>query len=557
MKGIVLATLFLRSHSRTPSYYLRFLVPAFLRGILAQREVWKCLWTANYQEAKLRASIWEGKVSRLLLTVKENRAHMTPNQITSLVQQYLSASIQEAEEERLTRTLGDDEREAISLGLMNALENTESRLMQNDFSRISSEADELLFSHQIPFDNQSPEYKRLCRELLIAKQKLLKLELDRIDGNYWNEPLALTVVDAGHDRSTLSLVASRQVAEIMTLYFKENQRKPRTDAQIQSGFEKFIQVIGGDRPIQEINKSECRRYKEILLKLPRAMSAVDRKRNLQDVLGDLPDTYQTIGLSSVNKYLHSLAHFFDWSKRQGFYEGENPAHGLTISKRHIQGKEKRKRKPFTENDLKLIFGSEDYRKQRAANPERFWIPLILLHTGARREEIAQLDIADLKQEQGVWFFHITPDEERGKALKNAGSKRRVPVHSYLLEREFLRYVQQVKGGGEDRLFPGLVKGRNGYGDAVGKWFGRLLDKVGVNDPSKVIHSFRHTVNTKLHEMRVPPAYILSLIGHEGESVNERDYLHGKEFFAITLLKEEIEKLDFRVALKGLEDSSER
>lgn len=489
---------------------------------------------------------------------------MTSEQINLLVQHYIHTSLQECEEDRLTKVRSEDEWEAVSMGYTNMLEDTQGRLIANDFSKVIEVAEELLQAHQVSFDRQSIGYKRLGRELLIARQKILRIELDRIDGNYWDEPLGPigpTVPGQSvphsfaNTSSQLAFVVSKPLTEVMGLYFKENQRKPRTDGQIKSGFEKFLQVVGGDRPIQEITKTNCRQYKDALLKLPRAMSAHDRSKGVNEVLESLPSgNYQTLGASTVNKYLHNLAHFFDWSKRQGFYEGENPAHGLTISKRHIQGREKRKRKPFTAEDIKLIFGSPNYLKQRVENPERFWIPLLLLHTGARREEVSQLDLDDVKQEQGVFYFNVTPDEERGKGLKNEGSKRRVPVHSYLVETGFLSYVKELRGRGEERLFPELLKGRNGYGDAVGKWFGRHLDKLGIKDPSKVIHSFRHTVNTKLHELRVPQAYILALIGHEGDSMNERDYLHGKEYFAISALKEELEKLDFSGSLQnGLVD----
>lgn len=40
----------------------------------------------------------------------------------------------------------------------------------------------------------------------------------------------------------------------MALYFKEHTRQPRTDAQIKSGYEKFLQITAGDKPIGEIVK---------------------------------------------------------------------------------------------------------------------------------------------------------------------------------------------------------------------------------------------------------------------------------------------------------------
>ena len=53
------------------------------------------------------------------------------------------------------------------------------------------------------------------------------------------------------------------------------------------------------------------------------------------------------------------------------------------------------RDAFTAGDLKLIF-SGDYSSLKDKRPDRFFIPLILLHTGARVGEIAQLAVNDVK-----------------------------------------------------------------------------------------------------------------------------------------------------------------
>ena len=50
-----------------------------------------------------------------------------------------------------------------------------------------------------------------------------------------------------------------------------------------------------------------------------------------------------------------------------------------------------------------------------------WLLLILAYSGARREEIAQLLVSDIKQDQGgLWYFDITPDEARGTTVSNSG-----------------------------------------------------------------------------------------------------------------------------------------
>ena len=492
---------------------------------------------------------------------------MTPDQIKILVQHYVSSSLKECEESRARRTVHGEEREAISCALTDALGETQSQLLRNDYSTMREVADELLQAHQLPVTNASPEYLTFCRELLIARQGLLRVELDRNDGNYWGEHLSSALLAGMIGRqgqamgmpweggsSAASLKCSKPFSEVIKVYFQENSRQPRTDDQIKSGFEKFLEIIGGDKPVQEITKGQCRQYKETLLKLPRSMTAKDRQKTVSDLLSTLPapGKYKTLGASTINKYLHNLSHLFAWAKGQGFYEGENPVDGLIINKRQHGTKEKRK--PFTDEDLALIFGDE-FKEQRVKRPERYWVLLILLFTGARREEAAQLLVSDVKEHDGIWYFDITPDEELGersgeprKKLKTQGSKRRVPIHSKLLEFGFLRYVEETKKGRHSRLFYQLEKNRNGYGDAVGKWFGRHLNKIGITDPAKVIHSFRHTVVTRLTAAGVPQDMREVIVGHAAENVHGQTYVH-REGIPLALLMEHLEKLDFRGLLK--------
>ena len=337
----------------------------------------------------------------------------------------------------------------------------------------------------------------------------------------------------------------------MALYFKEHSRQPRTDAQIKSGYQKFVQIMGGDKAIQEITKTHCRHYKEVLGHLPRAVKMKDRKKSTVELMQSLPPVgkYQTIGVSSVNKYLHNLSHLFDWARGQGFYEGANPIEGLTINKRQAG---KGKRKPFTDEDLTRIFGHPDFKSQLAArHPERYWIVLILACSGGRREEIAQLEVADIKTEDGVPYFDITSEGETGKTVKTEASKRRVPIHSMLIFLGFLEYVESVRKATHSRLFPTLKKGLNGYGDAVGKWFGRHLTRIGITDSGKVIHSFRHTVVTRLTAAGVPQDMREVLVGHAADTVHGSTYVH-REGIPLALLKTHLERLDFSGCLKVLQ-----
>ena len=78
--------------------------------------------------------------------------------------------------------------------------------------------------------------------------------------------------------------------------------------------------------------------------------------------------------------------------------------------------ESRRYAPFTQEDLQALFHSQEYLEGRHRSCWQFWVPLVALYTGARQAEIAQLNISDVLQEDGINIISITDsgDEQRVK-----------------------------------------------------------------------------------------------------------------------------------------------
>ena len=106
---------------------------------------------------------------------------MTPKQISKLIQQYTKATLEECEEERLKnlKDYHDNELEANSFVIVDKLEENYVRLMNNDFTEVTEIANKLLAENDLTVASESTPFKKLCRELLIAEQKVLKTELKR------------------------------------------------------------------------------------------------------------------------------------------------------------------------------------------------------------------------------------------------------------------------------------------------------------------------------------------------------------------------------------------
>lgn len=122
-------------------------------------------------------------------------------------------------------------------------------------------------------------------------------------------------------------------------------------------------------------------------------------------------------------------------------------------------------------------------------------------------------------EQPIVFGYYAPVEE-AQTIKNQGNRRRVPVHSDLERLGFLQYVRSVSRKKKGLLFPNLEKGSNGYGDAVGRWFARLLrHHLQITGRAYVLHSLRHTVITRLSGAGVPENLSEMLVGHASDMVH--------------------------------------
>lgn len=206
----------------------------------------------------------------------------------------------------------------------------------------------------------------------------------------------------------------------------------------------------------------------------------------------------------------------------------------------------------------MIFGADWFRTGKGRptrkglfhtwSPYKTFVPLIGLLTGARLNEICQLNLSDLRMNaHGVWMFDLTESEfddpdDPGlfsaldvasevkpgkKRLKNSNSRRAVPVHSELIRLGLIEYRAALAASGNKRLFPELKwDARKGYGKAATRWFSDYLKQLGMpRDGRKVFHSLRHNVATTLqNELGGRPAVVKQLLGHaRGAGAAEKIY----------------------------------
>jgi len=221
----------------------------------------------------------------------------------------------------------------------------------------------------------------------------------------------------------------------------------------------------------------------------------------------------------------------------------NPAEFTRVGLEATAARRRKKRLPFSHEELQAVFGAQVYREHRRSKGQVgeaiFWLPLLMHFTGARPEELAGLALVDLKQGLGdTWYFdildrfdddddddlfvkddgtfpeHYVPCTHR-RTLKNGASVRKVPVAKELLDLGLLRYVEHVRQTGSTVFFPSLRKDRVGrLSGALVKVFSRIkLRELRISDRRKVLYSLRHNMKDLLEAAKVPSKVLMRILGH--------------------------------------------
>lgn len=138
---------------------------------------------------------------------------------------------------------------------------------------------------------------------------------------------------------------------------------------------------------------------------------------------------------TVEKHLDRLRVFFNSLVQRGEL-ARNPLSDLRLQTQ--AAKYEPKRRGFTPKELMVLFEPERRAEHASDDPMKFWLPVLMLYTGARLNELVYLDAQDFDCIDGVWRFHIT------KHLKTLQSKRYLPLPQRVVDLGLREYAQDIR-----------------------------------------------------------------------------------------------------------------
>nr|WP_315473024.1 DUF6538 domain-containing protein [uncultured Undibacterium sp.] len=284
-------------------------------------------------------------------------------------------------------------------------------------------------------------------------------------------------------------------------------------------------------------------------------------------ISDFVEHMKNVGLSikTINGRLSKLKEIFKIAAGKQILP-TNPAEKALGFKESAEQKSVRKRLPFTVEELNVIFGAEFFTSEKRsigqAGEASYWLPLMMFYTGARPEEIAGLQVADIKTHPTVGLYfdisdladpedvHLFEDEKlklisnvKKRRLKNSASRRLIPVAQELIDLGFLRYVESINKNQNTALFPTLKQDCHGkLSGALSKWFGRQKIKLGFRSKKKVLYSLRHSMKNFMEEAQIPSKYLKRILGHASGDGSVTDG-YGDDI-PLTVIHEHFTKIKF-------------
>lgn len=579
-------------------YYFRQVVPYDLRHRIHQHEFRYSLRTGDRRLAKQRASFLYAKLWALFTSLRKgdkSMENMTAEQIKMLVAEWLYEALESDERQLATtghifrfkdeygnETTAQDHAESYSFLATDRAE----QLVNCNYRAVQQDVDQLLIDRRIPFTRDTEEYGLLCREMLIAQRLYFDILSERVTGNYNSKyeaqrranysvrPLRAERVTP-KDKDTekpLSFFVDKYLGECES----KNKWVPRSLIE-NSNRLKFLVTATGDCKLGDITIDTLREALALLYKMPRnwVNSAKYKTWTIEQIReADIPKE-DRLAWKSVNNYCDTINAFLSWVKT--FHNGALWLDAVFEPTKRNKHEAKHSRvAAFTDEDLHKIFslymsdwylGNPRRRSEFVSNRCWYWLPLIMLYTGARPEEIAQLYLSDFKLVEGLQCVEITELNEDGeeaadKNVKNTSSIRLVPLHKQLLDFGLWELVEAMRKAGKQRLFEELELSSDGrYSKGYGQQFNRFLIDIGVKNKEeekqkksriKTFNSFRHTFLTYCARHRLDIKHREKAVGHKTKEyeISDINYIEETAYVGNTL-ELVINQIDYGIDLSHL------
>lgn len=402
------------------------------------------------------------------------------------------------------------------------------------------DASALSVRHGLLIDPDSPDFVRLCFALLEAEMSLTDVRMARSSG----KPVATEDVaprpaplvpsakaTKGPSEDSFPTIVERLLTNITDPISGTTQQGTRTAL-------RFWRETHGELKPSEIKRHHVTQYIEMLLQRPARLPSSEQGLSIGKVI----EKYQgrdvpRLSGKTINQHIGMLGSA--WNKAHSRGDIDEALSANPFARRKVdEGPAPESNPELSKTELEALFAlpifTRGERPKQGRGEAVYWLPLMLLWTGARPEEVAQLTLSDFRfdDERQRWVMRITDTEmheHKGRRTLKTQSKgtgrRTFPVPMPLIELGLIDYIQWLRDHGETTLFPKLrTKSERGtIFDSFSRWFVPHLKAQGIisEGSRRPMREFRHNWTTEARKVGMPEDAREFIQGHSvaGKSAN--------------------------------------
>ncbi len=290
-------------------------------------------------------------------------------------------------------------------------------------------------------------------------------------------------------------------------------------------------AVCGDIYVSSITHAHIYRLWDLIRWTPnaRASAKILAVRTVDDLIAEGKElNLRRPAIDTFKLYRRQLKTFFGYLVKTGTL-GHSPMGAFDAMQETLIEDPDKAERLFDSEELQRIFDPAGFKEWAEVWPHRWWCPILGLHLGMRIGEVAQLKLANVIQDEGLWCIDIraTVDEplrysqgrQSNQRLKGKSAIRRLPIPQAVLDAGFMDFIADIREAGRLRLFPNLTAGTKDNGETkanYGACFSRQFTEymADLEFPKGVrFHAFRHTLITDLKQQGFLDRDIALVTGH--------------------------------------------
>lgn len=291
-------------------------------------------------------------------------------------------------------------------------------------------------------------------------------------------------------------------AEIVDLFMVQwraaaGKKETNTEQQKLATFRLF-QGFWGAEPMRSIGPADAARFHDAvrLLDPHWARKRGADKMSWSSLLREYGGRKRGLSAATVNRHVAALKALWDWARKRGHCEGDNPFEGFHTKLR--AGVNVLPYAAWEPDELNILFDNPPKRQ------DLLEVMVVGLHSGMRLDEIASLTWGQIKKSGDVSFFQVVD-------AKTPAGNRQVPIHPAL---SWL--TARTRKGETERVWPTFNPEGPGkkLGADAGRDFSRFKTARGFRSRAKAFHSFRKCVTRIMEQAAVHESEWAQIFGHE-------------------------------------------